>query len=96
MICYSFTGFDLVVLDVILLFQDVSGWKLRKMVKDLVQGQKGNPYKCCHQITPEIPAEERYCIMSSDFVSPRSFPNALKRVRYILCGRGSSPCRGSY
>jgi len=39
------TAFDLVVLDVILLFQDVSGWKLQKMVKDLVQDQKGNPYK---------------------------------------------------
>jgi len=36
---------DLVVLSVIILFQDVRGWKLRKIVRGLEQTQKGNSYK---------------------------------------------------
>lgn len=41
---YLFPVVDYVVLDVILSFQDVSGWKLREIVRDLPQGQKGNSY----------------------------------------------------
>jgi hypothetical protein len=36
---------DRVVEDVILLFFEVSGWRLRKIVRDLEIGQKRNPYK---------------------------------------------------
>jgi len=36
---------DLIFFSVIRSLQDVSGWKLRKIVKDLPQAQKGNPYK---------------------------------------------------
>ncbi len=35
---------DLIFLPVIGLFQDVSGWKLRKIVRDLPQAQKGSSY----------------------------------------------------
>jgi hypothetical protein len=31
-------------LDVIILFQDVRGWKMGKIAKDLPQAQKGNSY----------------------------------------------------
>ncbi len=44
LICYAFLVVDLVVLDVILSFQDVSGWKLWKMVRDLDQRQKRISY----------------------------------------------------
>ena len=36
---------DLIFFPVICSFQDVSGWKLRKRVRDLPQAQKGNSYK---------------------------------------------------
>jgi hypothetical protein len=36
---------DRIFFPVICSFQDVSGWKLRKTVRDLPQAQKGNPYK---------------------------------------------------
>jgi hypothetical protein len=36
---------DLIFFPVICSFQDVSGWKLRKIVRDLLQAQKGNSYK---------------------------------------------------
>jgi len=35
---------DLIFFPVICSFQDVSGWKLRKIVRDLPQAQKGNSY----------------------------------------------------
>jgi hypothetical protein len=34
-----------VVLGVVILFQDVSGWILEKIARDLSQAQKGNSYK---------------------------------------------------
>ena len=43
-VCCSFLAVDLVVLGVILFFENASGWKLRKMVKDLAQVQKGNSH----------------------------------------------------
>ena len=45
MICILFTAVDFVFLDVILSFQGVSGWILGKIVRDLMQAQKRNPYK---------------------------------------------------
>jgi len=36
---------DLVVLCVIISFQDLNGWKLGKFVRDLSQAQKGNNYQ---------------------------------------------------
>jgi len=39
-ICVAFWVVDLPVLGVIILFQDVSGWKSLKMMRDLWQGQK--------------------------------------------------------
>jgi len=36
---------DLIFFPVICSFQDVSGWKLRKIVRYLPQAQKGNSYK---------------------------------------------------
>ncbi|MGB2845378.1 MAG: hypothetical protein WBC02_11030, partial [Candidatus Aminicenantaceae bacterium] len=36
---------DLIFFPVISSFQDVSGWKLRKIVRDLPQAQKGNSYR---------------------------------------------------
>ena len=36
---------DLIFFYVIRSFQDVSGWKLRKIVRDLFQAQKGNSYR---------------------------------------------------
>jgi hypothetical protein len=39
-ICFAFCVFDLVVLTVIILFQDVSGWRLRIIVRDLELGKK--------------------------------------------------------
>ena len=36
---------DRIFFQVIYSFQDVSGWKLRKIVRDLLQAQKGNSYK---------------------------------------------------
>ena len=38
---------DLAVLSVISSFQDVSGWKLREIVKNRGRTQKGNSYKSC-------------------------------------------------
>jgi len=35
---------DFIFFPVICSFQDVSGWKLRKIVRDLLQAQKGNSY----------------------------------------------------
>ena len=35
---------DLIFFPVICSFQDVSEWKLRKIVRDLSQAQKGNSY----------------------------------------------------
>ena len=43
--CAAFWIFDLGVFDVIPLFEDVSGWKLRKIVRDLPQAQKRNSYQ---------------------------------------------------
>jgi hypothetical protein len=37
---------DLIFFPVIRSLQDVSGWKLRKIARDLPQAQKGNSYKC--------------------------------------------------
>ena len=36
---------DLIFFPVICSSQDVSGWKVRKIVRDLPQAQKGNSYK---------------------------------------------------
>jgi len=44
LICFAFLVVDLVVLDVILSFQDVSGWKLWKMMRDLDQRLKRISY----------------------------------------------------
>ena len=35
---------DLSVLEVIILFQDIRGWKMGKIVRDSSQAQKGNSY----------------------------------------------------
>jgi len=43
-ILFVFCVVDFVVLGVITLFQDVSGWILEKIVRDLMQAQKGNSY----------------------------------------------------
>ena len=43
--CCDFVAIDPAVINVVLSFQYVSGWKLRKIVKDLEQVQKGNTYK---------------------------------------------------
>ena len=44
LLCSAFLVIDLVVLSVIILIQYVRGWKLGKIVKDLMQVQKGNSY----------------------------------------------------
>ncbi len=41
LICFAFLVIDLIVLDVILVFQYVSGWKIEKNKE---QAQKGNSY----------------------------------------------------
>ena len=43
--CASLRVVDLIVLDVIILYQDVSGRKMGKIVRDWMQGKKGNSYK---------------------------------------------------
>jgi hypothetical protein len=43
-ICVAFRVVDLVVLGVIILFQDATEWELRKIVRDLLYGQKRNSY----------------------------------------------------
>jgi hypothetical protein len=40
--CAAFSAFDLGILDVMILFQDVSGWEMGKIVRDLPQAQKRN------------------------------------------------------
>jgi len=41
---FRFLSPDLAVFDVIILFQDVRRWILRKIVRDLMQAQKRNSY----------------------------------------------------
>ena len=41
---FSFLVVDIVVLNVTLLFLDINGWKLGKIVRDLEQNQKGISY----------------------------------------------------
>ena len=45
LICFAFLVFDLIVLGVILLFLDISRWKLQKMAKNPWLAKKGNTYK---------------------------------------------------
>jgi len=44
LLCLYFLANDLAVLSMILLFQDIRGWKSRKIVRDLWRVQKGNSY----------------------------------------------------
>jgi hypothetical protein len=44
LICFAFLADDLVVFDVILLFQDIRGWELQKMMQDPWQDQKRISY----------------------------------------------------
>jgi hypothetical protein len=44
LICFAFLVVDLAVLAVILLFHDVKGWKLRRIVKNLQQAKKPISY----------------------------------------------------
>ncbi len=54
---------DLFVFPVISSFQDVSGWKLRRIARDLPQAQKRNSYRL--GTTPEINAEAAKMIMNA-------------------------------
>jgi len=44
-LCLYFWAIDFAVLSMIWLFQDVSRWRLRKIVKDLGRALKGNSYR---------------------------------------------------
>ena len=44
LLCLYFLAIDLAILSMILLFQDISGRKSRKIVRDLWRAQKGNSY----------------------------------------------------
>lgn len=57
MICLAFWVLDHVVLDVIILSQNIRGWILRKIVKDMQQAQKGNSYKLTGQPFPLLETE---------------------------------------
>ena len=45
LLCLYFLANDLAILSMILLFQDIRGWKSRKIVMDLGQALKGNSYR---------------------------------------------------
>jgi hypothetical protein len=45
---------DLIFFPVIFSFQDVSGWKLSKIVRDLPQAQKGNPAELKTPLTKKV------------------------------------------
>ena len=47
---------DLIFSPVICSFQDVSGWKLRRIARDLPQAQKGNSYKSCKSVCVNVSA----------------------------------------
>jgi len=44
LLCLYFWAIDLGVLSMMWLFQDIRGWKSRKIVRDLRRAQKGNSY----------------------------------------------------
>ena len=83
MICIFFLAVELGDLDMIFLFQDVSWWKLHKMVGDLLRTSKPNSYKfvpmpglCIPIIHPELkafPAISRNCLYFQDELGDAGF-----------------------
>jgi hypothetical protein len=68
MICFFAVLFlcfilDLIFFPVISSFQDVNGWKLRKIVRDFPQAQKGNSYlyEITHNIYYTVRLSEAEC-----------------------------------